>query len=518
MFWSRQSIFVRSVSVLDKLILWIKNHLPTQRRLIQLYAALLYNAHAKGFITGNIYTGATKILCVPGLNCYSCPGAVGACPLGALQNAVASSRNRTPVYVLGILMLYGLILGRTICGYICPVGLVQELLHKLPTPKIKKSRITHILSYFKYILFAVLVVAVPLWFAFQSLPLPAFCKFVCPAGTLEGAVGLLSHPENADKFSMLGVLFTWKMIVALLLVGLCVFLYRGFCRFICPLGAFYGIFSRIALIGVRVDCTRCTGCGKCVRECPMDIQHVGDHECVSCGKCVSVCPTKAIELRAGKFVLTPTEKSTAHRALPLIGWLLALSLLAGVTIYVNRADKDETPPPAPPVEDTVDSNQSEGADNTGDTTSDPVPDIGNEIGMTAPDFTVALYGGGEFTLSQHKGKIVVVNFWATWCTPCCAELPHFNAVYEALGESVTVVAIHSDLVTDDVEAYLAGYNYSLPFALDETGNVGKLLGVSTMLPHTIVIDANGIVTYNCAGSLNHEELLALINQAAGKTE
>ena len=112
------------------MILWIKNHLPTRRRLIQLYAALLYNAHAKGFITGNIYTGATKVLCVPGMNCYSCPGAVGACPLGALQNAIASSRNRTPVYVLGILMLYGLILGRTICGYLCPVGLVQELLHK----------------------------------------------------------------------------------------------------------------------------------------------------------------------------------------------------------------------------------------------------------------------------------------------------------------------------------------------------------------------------------------------------
>ena len=95
---------------------WIKAHLPTQRRLIQLYAALLHNAHVKGFITGNIYTGQSKILCTPGFNCYSCPGAVGACPLGALQNAIASSGSRTPVYVLGILMLFGLILGRTICG------------------------------------------------------------------------------------------------------------------------------------------------------------------------------------------------------------------------------------------------------------------------------------------------------------------------------------------------------------------------------------------------------------------
>ena len=75
--------------------------------MIQLYAALLFNAHLKGFIKGDIYTGKTKYACVPGLNCYSCPGAVGACPLGALQNALASSGHRAGFYVLGIIMLYG---------------------------------------------------------------------------------------------------------------------------------------------------------------------------------------------------------------------------------------------------------------------------------------------------------------------------------------------------------------------------------------------------------------------------
>ena len=123
----------------------IRDYLPTRRRLIQLYAALLHNANLKGYISGQIFTGNTKYLCVPGLNCYSCPGAVGACPLGALQNALASSGNRAPSYVLGILLLFGLILGRTICGYLCPFGLVQELLHKIPTPKIRKNRVTHAL-------------------------------------------------------------------------------------------------------------------------------------------------------------------------------------------------------------------------------------------------------------------------------------------------------------------------------------------------------------------------------------
>ena len=116
---------------MGKIITWIKAHLPTQRRLIQLYAALLYNAHLKGCITGHIYTGNVKAMCLPGFNCYSCPGAVGACPLGALQNALAASGSRAPTYVLGILLLFGLTLGRTICGFLCPVGLLQELLYKI---------------------------------------------------------------------------------------------------------------------------------------------------------------------------------------------------------------------------------------------------------------------------------------------------------------------------------------------------------------------------------------------------
>ena len=151
-----------------KLTHWLRNHLPTQRRLIQLYAALLYNAHLKGYISGNIYTGSTKSVCVPGFNCYSCPGAVGACPLGALQNAIASSGSRTPVYVLGILLLYGITLGRTICGFLCPVGLLQELLHKIPSFKVKKGRVTRVLSYLKYVILAIFVILVPLWYALHS--------------------------------------------------------------------------------------------------------------------------------------------------------------------------------------------------------------------------------------------------------------------------------------------------------------------------------------------------------------
>lgn len=486
-----------------KPIKWIRDHLPTQRRLIQLYAALLYNAHVKGFITGNIYTGNSKILCVPGFNCYSCPGAVGACPLGALQNAIAASGSRTPVYVLGILLLFGLTLGRTICGFLCPLGLLQELLHKIPTPKIKKSRVTRVLSYLKYVILAVFVLAIPLWYAFQRYPVPAFCKYICPAGTFEGAIGLLSNPVNADKFSMLGILFTRKFVILLLIIAACVFLYRAFCRFLCPLGAIYGLFSKIALVGVKVEPAKCTDCGRCVSQCPVDIRHVGDHECVHCGQCVDVCPTKAIAFKAGRITLhgpelTPSspEKQKRVRGKRMMAWGAALLVLAGVMWLVNQPEapvQAEAPLPA-----------------ATEAPEDDTP-VGKDVGMRAPDFTVPVYGQEEpFVLSAHRGKTVIVNFWATWCTPCCQELPHFDAISRKYGNDVAVVAIHSDLVTDDVEGYLAQFDYQMPFALDEDGEVIKSFGGSTMLPQTIIIDAQGIITYNAVGSVTLEKLEALL--------
>ena len=469
---------------------WIKAHLPTQRRLIQLYAALLYNAHAKGFITGNIYTGNLKAMCVPGLNCYSCPGAIGACPLGALQNALASSPQRTPVYILGILMLFGLTLGRTICGFLCPVGLVQGLLHKLPTPKVQKGRVTRALSWLKYIILAVFVVILPLWHSVKGLPLPAFCKYICPAGTLEGAVGLLSHPANEANLSMLGQLFTNKFVIMIAIALACVFIYRAFCRFLCPLGAIYGLFARLAVVGVKVEPTRCVDCGKCVRCCPMDIRHVGDRECIHCMRCIEECPTKAISFKAGRITLRSMDKPVSRKK-SLAAWCTALLVLLGVMVLVNQPD--QTPEPQIPMVD------------------ESLP-IGAEVGMRAPDFTVPVYGGEPFTLSEHRGKTVVVNFWATWCGPCVKELPYFDQVYRQYGDSVTVVAIHSSLVTDDVPAYLAQYDYALPFALDETGGVITSFGGSTMLPHTVIIDPSGVITYNAAGSVTLEELVKLVGQ------
>ena len=131
---------------------------------IQLVAALVQNANFKGFFTGRIYQGSTKNVCVPGLNCYSCPGAVGACPIGSLQNFLGSKTFKFPYYVLGLILFFGALLGRAVCGFLCPFGFIQELIHKIPFPK-KKLRTfkgDKQLRYLKYVILAVFVIILPI--------------------------------------------------------------------------------------------------------------------------------------------------------------------------------------------------------------------------------------------------------------------------------------------------------------------------------------------------------------------
>lgn len=257
-------------------------------------SAFVYNANLPGFASGRIYTEQPKGICVPGLNCYSCPGAVASCPLGILQNSVVSLPDKAVFYIVGILLLFGTLFGRLICGFLCPFGLIQELLHKIPTPKLQKSALTRKASYLKYVVLVLFVGILP--FVLQS---PAFCKFICPAGTLEAGIPLVAMNESLQN--IIGVLFQWKLWVLIGLVVFTVFAYRGFCRFVCPLGAIYSFFNKISIFGIRVEKTACNHCGKCVKICPVDIKEAGDHECVNCGKCIHSCPQNAISWKHPKF-------------------------------------------------------------------------------------------------------------------------------------------------------------------------------------------------------------------------
>lgn len=132
-----------------------------KRKLVQICTALLYNGNFAGFTTGNIWKGSSKNICLPGLNCYSCPGALGACPLGSLQSSLSGVFLRIPFYVLGFILLFALIFARLICGWGCPFGIVQELLYKIPTPKLQRNRFTYLLSYLKYFIALIFLIICP---------------------------------------------------------------------------------------------------------------------------------------------------------------------------------------------------------------------------------------------------------------------------------------------------------------------------------------------------------------------
>lgn len=493
--------------IMGTLLQKIRTIRPTRRKLLQLYFALLFNANLKGFSNGTLYQGSSKQVCVPGLNCYSCPGAVGACPLGSLQGAFAAGRP-TIFYVGGILLLYGILLGRTICGWLCPFGLIQELLFKIPTPKLKKGPLTRTLSMLKYVLLAVFVFLVPIAYALKDIPLPAFCKFLCPAGTLEGGLVLLANEVNASWFSMLGGIFTWKFMLTVSILTGCVFIFRLFCRFLCPLGALYGLLNRFSFLGIQLDESKCTACGRCTALCQVDIRQVGDRECVSCGECVNICPTKAISWKGGKILLKINE--------------IALGQTQNAAQAIRRQRKLQT------VTRSVTATLMllllafalfQFSWNDGNTLHQ-----GSEIGdlsISQPLAILSDIGTAELTIDPGRtGKLTIVNFWGTWCTPCIQELPYFDRIAREYGDSIAIVAVHTPLSGETAPAYIKKYHPSSPliFALDqpldETGLMGSYytaLGGRGTYPYTVVLDENGIILERIVSTLEYEDLVKIVN-------
>ena len=478
----------------------IKKWLPSKRKLMQLYFALLFNVNFKGFSTGNIYTGSSKQICVPGINCYSCPGAVGACPLGSLQGSISADHS-TIYYVGGILLLYSILFGRMICGWLCPFGLIQELLYKIKTPKLKKSPVTRILSFLKYGILVVFVFVIPICYALKDTPMPAFCKYICPAGTIEGGLLLLSNKVNASYFSMLGPIFTWKFLLMVSIVVGSVFVFRLFCRFLCPLGALYGLFNRISIFGVKLEKSKCVDCGLCMAHCNVDIRHAGDQECISCGECISVCPTKAISWKGPKIFLkaneVPEGTADSHRKKKLVTrsivMVLMLAVLVGAAVYYWNEPEAVT------------------------------AQQGTEVGDLCYGYALELMDGtgytGETLDPTQTGTLTIINFWGTWCTPCVNELPYFDQIAAEYTGEVTVFAVHSALSGETAADYIGKYypdsniRFAVDYAEDEYGLVSGYytsLGGRGTWPYTVVLDENGVILSIFVNSLEYEDLLTVV--------
>ena len=262
----------------SRLVVW--------RTRVQAISAVLLNSYFLKQYTGGV--------CVPALNCWACPGAVGSCPIGALQHYAGQARaslgavpfwSLLPLYPLGLMLACGVLAGRFMCGWLCPFGWLQDLVGKLQKRKLALPAWT---GYLRYVFLVGLVFVVPYYTNEQ------WFSQVCPMGALEG--GLLQpllHPELRA-----GIHGLWWIKQAMLLGWLVAFLFirRPFCRMMCPLGALFSLFYGTAVWQIRLDPYKCTSCGWCEKNCPAGLhphKHAGSAHCISCRECEN-CPQGAI--------------------------------------------------------------------------------------------------------------------------------------------------------------------------------------------------------------------------------
>ena len=284
--------------------------MDTIRRWVQAIWFFLVNGYWAFPFSGTLYQGPLKVLCSPGLNCYSCPAATTFCPIGSLQQLLLSLRFTVQVgqhffglYVLGWMGMLGATCGRLICGWACPFGLVQELLHKIPSPK---RQLWPALRWGKYLCLLLFVVVLPLAVVDSfGMGAPWFCKYLCPAGTLEAGLPMLALDPSLRTLP--GRLFLFKLLVLALTIAGSITISRFFCRTLCPLGAFYGLFNGKSLSRLKFDADNCTKCGACHTVCPVDIrfnESPDSAECIGCLRCLTRgCRFQAIRLEAAGLVL-----------------------------------------------------------------------------------------------------------------------------------------------------------------------------------------------------------------------
>lgn len=273
------------------------------RQFTQFIWLFLTNSYLVFPFTKSLYQGPLKILCSPGLNCYSCPAAVLYCPIGSLQQLLLGLRFNIQtgyyflgMYVIGSLTILGAVFGRFICGWACPFGLLQDLLFKIPT---RKFSIAPALHYGKHLALVLLVIVLPILVVDSfGMGQAWYCKYLCPAGTLEAGIPMLLLLP--DLRTTIGVLFYFKLSVAVLFLLWSIAASRPFCRTGCPLGAFYSFFNKYSVVKVVHLADNCTQCNECHKVCPVDIffnQTPDSNECIKCLKCRhEACNFNAIEV------------------------------------------------------------------------------------------------------------------------------------------------------------------------------------------------------------------------------
>lgn len=258
------------------------------RRTIQLVSFVFANSY---------FLSPFKGFCNPVLNCWACPSANFACPIGALQNSSSSARlgllgGKTwwqvlPLYVLGTLLFFGAIFGRMTCGWLCPFGWFQELIGRQG----KRWRLPRFMWYFKYVVLAGLVFIIP-FFTGESW----FSK-LCPMGAIEGGIPqpLLDHSLRPE----IGMMWWIKMAILAATIVAAYLWRRPFCGAVCPLGAIFALTHRFSAWRIDYNPHKCIDCMYCVKVCPQGLdprRDLNGHACIGCLECQK-CPYQAIYSR-----------------------------------------------------------------------------------------------------------------------------------------------------------------------------------------------------------------------------
>ena len=246
----------------------------SRRRLYQFCTAIMVNSYFFSFF---------KCFPFPVLNCYSCPLAIFACPIGTIQ--FFATTGSIPYFTLGVVGLTGVIVGRMTCGWLCPFGLLQDLMFKIVPKEITIGRKW---GYLRYAFLGLGVIILPLfWVNEFGLGERYFCE-ICPAGTLEAGIPHLLLDPSLQK--LLGGFFIFKMSLLLIVVGMVLLIRRAFCRLFCPLGAMLGVFNRFSGLQIKVDNHKCNHCGVCQKKCPVDLpiySAEGSPACINCLECTT---------------------------------------------------------------------------------------------------------------------------------------------------------------------------------------------------------------------------------------
>jgi len=219
-------------------------------------------------------------ICSPVFHCYSCPLASFACPIGVLANFAAI--HVFPFIAIGTLAIFGVFFGSFICGWVCPFGFLQDLLGRIPTPKLE---LPSWLGYTRYLVLVGFVVLIP-YLLGEDHPL-FFCS-LCPAGALEAAL------PNTARLAIAGEALVWpsaaKLTIFLLVTLAMFFTWRPWCTLFCPLGAIYGLCNKVSFFFLRFHPDQCNDCDVCARLCHYhgrSQRRGGETDCVRCLDCTS---------------------------------------------------------------------------------------------------------------------------------------------------------------------------------------------------------------------------------------